>query len=743
MGAAASSLSKSDSLTGDQFMDHKQTKELNAMSDALFQFMYSKWELRDIFDIAEKPGDYVIAISDLITSQFHVLGYTTKRNKIGEIYFEKWDDLDPPKTAAELGKIANSTRKEKLNSRQKKYGNIGSQAGTVKHGQHARIIAFYFVRIFQILGSLLLVIKDTDTTDLTKYKDPSSGLPNSARAFTNQSFKVLPRFRPPSRGGSDTRFPVRMPLGPYEFLREYLRTIDENDIQTYRKYKLELAPYKNLFKFKNFNLFFEYTEPAGATMIGTKSGGTKQRFGMFVKKSATEAPFMEFIDVLITELFPDSIEGYKAPSDFEEKERFRRYPMNVKLQFLTSTKGKVNEAEFIPSEVQSSGKSYSNGIQYILKSGSLFESLSSEFDLNTQFVDVLEKMVGISIRKVNQGKFNIIILKKPEEKETRDKTGDSSGKLEVPKHQPVLEETFKELKPDWDPEKPGERHVPFCIARALDLLDAASINGNQDKPATTRICSSKISGTGNDYKPLKSLGQLYGKIDISKTISVDPKDFQNATTILEAFVGEKAKGIPIDVDTLNKLKQVPESNELAAAIEKLKIAFHSQINTKPDTQYKSFGDIKLDKPEACSTKNELVVERGGPAYSNMQLYSQRLLAAHLNSVIDISKFLKTIFNVSQRPDGSWKVDGPKTELLFAGFDTLDDLTDQARGLLVNYYSKCEVIYQTGVKTWASHATKPAVNSSSEKARELKEPSKEPSRDPRINVLNPDPREPAT
>jgi hypothetical protein len=40
--------------------------------------------------MADNPEEYVIALSDLITNQFHVLGYKTERNQIGEIYFMKY-----------------------------------------------------------------------------------------------------------------------------------------------------------------------------------------------------------------------------------------------------------------------------------------------------------------------------------------------------------------------------------------------------------------------------------------------------------------------------------------------------------------------------------------------------------------------------------------------------------------------------------------------------------------------------
>jgi hypothetical protein len=47
----------------------------------------------------------------------------------------------------------------------------------------------------------------------------------------------------------------------------------------------------------------------------------------------------------------------------------------------------------------------------------------------------------------------------------------------------------------------------------------------------------------------------------------------------------------------------------------------------------------------------------------------------------------------------WEPSGPNTEILFAGYETLKELTRQARTLLIDYYSTCETIYQEGVKSW--------------------------------------------
>jgi hypothetical protein len=94
----------------------------------------------------------------------------------------------------------------------------------------------------------------------------------------------------------------------------------------------------------------------------------------------------------------------------------------------------------------------------------------------------------------------------------------------------------------------------------------------------------------------------------------------------------------------------------------------------------------------------------------MKSASQQLLSYHLKSIIEISKFLKKIFNISQRGDGSWKVEGPKVELLFAGYDTLNTLTNQARTILIDYYAGCEEIYQKGVTRW-SETRQAAVDTS--------------------------------
>lgn len=714
MGAVASSLGgKPSSLTGKQFRDNVKTKELQAMSNELFKFMYSKWDVREIFDIADNPGEYVIAISDLITEEFKVLGYTTRRNKIGEIYFEKWTELDPPKSADELGRMTNTnaTRRQRIDKLREKVGVTRAEAGAEMHKQHAKIIAFYFVRIFQILGSLLLVIKDANFPMVDNTGTIVSGS-NSVRdrAYAEQSYKVMPRFRPMS-GGAETNFPAKTPLGPFEFMRYYLRKYDKETIDNFRKnYGLELPDGGDkLFKFANNpNLFFEYTLPNPLPDItGTDvKSGAKQRFGMFIKKTPTDKAQIEYIEVIVIQ--HDPMEGsvtreYKAPSEYKQELQYNRYPREVTIQTKSETGAKLYDAIFVPASAPKSDGTYYNGLKYKLRAGTIFETVASEYDLEKDFVNILDKFVILSMRKRDTRGYNI---KKfiPTIPDSKSVSHNASSALEGPKNQPMLLETFNELN--------KKDHVPHCIARALQLLDAASISDIVTKnPGVTRICSSDINGTGKTYKPLKALGQLYGKLNVTKIISVNKEEFKQAETILKAFVGKESVGEPFTVEALkDTLKQGPEADDLSAALQRLSKAFH--VNIKAEEKYGSFDDIKLEKPSACVTDGSIDVPRGGPAFVDLQRQSQKLLAFHLNNMIDISKFLKNVFNMSQRGDGSWKVEGPKTELMFAGFDVLDDLTKQARQLLVNYYSGCEEIYQTGVKNYIdSGALKTAANAS--------------------------------
>ena len=154
------SLSGSKTLSGEDLK--RNSKEITEMSNALFQFMYTNWQPRDVWEIANDPSKYVIAVSDMITTQFHVLGYKTKSGKLGEIYFQKWDALEPPMDKDQLSAANSRNSRNSSNAKnvEKKRATrrLRSDKGYGVQRENAEIIAFYFIRVFQILGSMLLVV---------------------------------------------------------------------------------------------------------------------------------------------------------------------------------------------------------------------------------------------------------------------------------------------------------------------------------------------------------------------------------------------------------------------------------------------------------------------------------------------------------------------------------------------------------------------------------------------------------
>lgn len=709
MGGALSSLSKPSSLSGKEFNENAQRKEFQNMANALFQFMYKKWSPKDVFDMVENPGEYVIAISDLITQEFHVLGYKTKSNKVGEIYFKKWKELDPPKSSAELSSLnsKNSTRRRTLNN---SYEALGYNSASVRekgspgyksHEQQAKIIAFYFVRLFQILGPLLLVIKDTEIPD----PEAADSLKNSSRAYALQA-SSFPKFRPIQSGGG-----LRAePLGVYEFLRKYLEDVN---LEQYEKtFNMRFPQSTNstkvkIYKLKNSDsVFFVNTYPTtlnDSTRVDTMA--LKQSFVMIGKNDPSETIYsLKTVNVSVSNIsFVASVNGYKAPSSFtKNNEQFNRYPNQIELNIDGSNidKSRVH-LRFNVAENFDQGREYADGVNYNIVDDteiSRFILSSGEREKNR----ILEIFLQYAYNKINPGR-TIIPYKKPQANTSSRAKGSVDGKISVTDKPSVkvLQEPFDLLL---------NKDKPHCIKRALDLLDAKSILGKNNADGTTNICDSSVKGT--NYGPIKQIAQLYGKLDVKKFINVNPTEFEMAIKFLNGFVtidknhtGQSQE--PFSVAQLLEQGQESESKELSAALQRLSKSF----NKNKDMVVNNVSQIDIGLPSSCSlaVKPSGIVKTGGPLFPTMRRYAEQLLAYHFNNVIDISKFLKKVFNVSQRTDGSWKIEGPKTEIMFAGYEVLDQLTDQARQLLLNYYTGCEDIYQKGAAEWDTSDKTVAVN----------------------------------
>jgi hypothetical protein len=434
----------------------------------------------------------------------------------------------------------------------------------------------------------------------------------------------------------------------------------------------------------------------------------EMKFALLVKRGPSTTT-ME-IPIIITLVNPDSMSEFKSPESYlDAQEKADKYPTQVEFKLGKNTKDFNLHRVYILKEKAGYNRAYT--IDYIFRHPDDMAFASARgIDPNEpkNFGKILELMA------VNAG-FTMtrqpITLYVPKEEgvNTGPKKPSKPGELPPNQSHPVVDEVYQLLK--------GKATQPHCIARALQLLDLKYINSLSmaDTPSTN-ICKfvvadKKTDTTLGDYGPLKSLGQLYGKVNPLDRVKIKATatEFATSMKVLDAFVGSTSapptKSV-LSVKELTDSLQNSEATDLKAALDRLKKAFNSENSTVD-----SLKSITLKKPAKCAGKTGDEKMEYSLA-TQLQGVSKKLLAYHVNHTVAIAKFLKTIFNISQRSDGSWKVDGPKTDILFAGFPVLDQLTDTARELLVDYYSGCEELYQKGVKIWSDEqdsAPAPVVN----------------------------------
>jgi hypothetical protein len=218
--------------------------------------------------------------------------------------------------------------------------------------------------------------------------------------------------------------------------------------------------------------------------------------------------------------------------------------------------------------------------------------------------------------------------------------------------------------------------------------------------------------------PTKTFAQLYGKI------SVNPEEFKKSQQILEALISTGDHAATQGTVTVQQIVDAEEgravkteTDDLKDALVRLKEAFkllNEPADPAADSKVpKGFNEIMMKTPKECDAiqaKAAAVpegkgVKDGGIVIQNdnvvrqLRDISQELLADHVNSTIEITKFLQTVFNIDKDPSGNWRIRGIKENLLISGFPALDKITDIARDLLLKYYEGCEKKYQKGVKLW--------------------------------------------
>lgn len=647
------------------------------MADNLFTFMYTQYDVNEIWDIAEKPNEYILELSELIHHHFTVIGYTGGAGERGEIYVKKIDDYKK-----DMVEVTEENKRQKAVEREERRRN-------------AQTIAFFFVRIFQILGAMLLVIRDTpiiaeDGNYLLEkrmnpmlprieYPTQNIGLAKQqelrAEALRLQArVDALERDKQVQRGGA---LSSSFNLGSFECFRNFLSDASE------QKTRLGLTKYTVLYSITD-NLFLTFSsEPAS----GMRS---EQTLSLYPKFLFLTPGRVEEIPITGITTSPDPVSNGEYPTlnlfTLQSVGRsVKRFPTILKLQYderATETKQKyrIDDPELKYIAVRS-------GIPYPITSISRFLEAYMLYYLD-------EKNPGTS----TEPRFT---RKATNEEKTTSYAVSRTGLIHNPKKLPgVIKSTYEVLL-----NKIGHSH---CKRRALQLLDARSIlygidNVDQRHAPTTDICAytappedetaSKRKTDAvplSEYRPTESLGQLFGKISRAR--------MDEATTVLKAFVREKEGA---DLSLYGKslgLMGVKDgwSNEeaaLATTLQRLSGAFDVADPSKPVEGLK---DLKMSRSKKCKTTERIKLASGSNVARELRAIAQQLIDKHNSSLVYITEYLEKLFTIDPATN---KVSGIKEEILMLGLSGLDTLTDQARALLTNYYMDCETIFQRGVSTW--------------------------------------------
>lgn len=666
------------------------TKDVRDMADTLFNFMYKTWDNKELWDMADRPQEYVIALSDLIEQHFISVGYTTQRNKHGEIYFLRYDKLKPP-------------------------------ADSAKHKENSQVIAFYFIRIFQILGAMLLVIKDVSFPITDDQGNRNLGKPDGRIVRPSLDMGRFIKL-PFQRGGS--RVDPNLPLGPYEFLRYYLRDLTETMISDYNnKFQIDLrsSAKSRLYEITP-NLFFKY-EPINADkQIISQPRSYPQQFLLFGTELIGSQKVKSLFSLKVTiENFNPSPIPYVTPSSLSSSRDPREcYPMFIEVNLGGSSRNK-NNVIFNRNQEKISNANitdYANGIEYTISQGDKLKYINtgdtrvdntSTGSSRRRFGKKLELLALLALRDNNPTKHELKLF--PVVEEEKESKPTAIGEMPNKLRNPAMDEIYQILK--------GRKNQPHCLARAIQLLQPEAINKSFPESGKdgvkTSICKFSLGNKTDTvpldkYVPIKAMAQLFGRVDKAK--------FEQGRKVIEAFVGSQATKTPISVDTLKSSGQEDEAKELQEALDRLTAAFKIVDQDGKSKKVGSFSEITVSKPGECSKNPDENLKT--PTLERVHATANALIQYHINNTINITIFLEKIFNIDKEPGSSERwyvplkkdpsdpnprkderliVKGINENILLGGFPILDQITANARDLLVEYYEKCETLYQTGLASW--------------------------------------------
>jgi hypothetical protein len=618
-------------ITRQQLLD--STRDNREFTNKIFKIMIDKITPLDILELSDsgKCSKYVFLMAQSIGKIFDDLRIMPKKDAVtGVVYYQKIDELIKPKNEGDKRK----TRELCL------------------------IIAYFNIRLFQIFGALTLSIVDDVSSGAvlgSLYSNPLRNKmytfeqkePSGERGFWGQA-QARPGAKPTLIGGSvDESFFTGIAKTKFKIFKDILDGPIELDIYSDRKTK-EVCKFQD----SDIYLFFD----------------NRTTNNLYYRNDNNS-----FFCIINVTLYQPMTHGAYPPV-YGAYQPYGAYPQQqlgprALSDTFTRIKVTLQNYKFINKDFEE---------KTLIEINKRISRLSSEFTIvtdfndwrvddasNTQFITKLKsefyKKILIELKKIIP---NINISRRDDDKDYERSSSDyifteSSSSDKVLRTKYIID-AIKQVT--------SGNTTSFCVARALQLIDARSVLVPKPTVITSSVCKSSPTGLSKsipntkitDVPGIQALDQLYYKRQLKED---GKRDF------------------------------IPDESYIKF-LDDMRKAF----NTKAPTTLKGLDSIPAKSLDDCAREaiNHYLFIKDPKKISEIMSYVNTLFKIQLDHTKNVINFFKNKLFTIKKTDKGTVVD-IHPALLTGDLNQLENVSKEARNLLVSYYTNCENKYQDGLK----------------------------------------------
>jgi hypothetical protein len=694
----------------------KATLPVRKVCDQILVYMLKEINIKDFYLLATKRecSRYVIFLANQMNKTFRSLSFAPARGPGGVLFFQPIDILEHPSKEQE-------TERQSL----------------------CLFLAYFYVRIFQIYGSLALTLVD-DANVYVKFKSDAAGMERGFRTEEEKRYGIVGAPNPlPGRWAYARPEPLERegPIYPYAPGRDAAFRLP-GDRDRYGTRRRERDPYgrgRDLYGYTRRRRDDSYSYDAlrpryrgGAALADDKLG----KFKFFRKKLDSETVRARIVDELdikknIGHRFLSGIDAaFKLKSDEFKTDRSR---MNEGSLFIATSKGRTRFYELKLEVVGSDGNSSLRvtGVRYqslldeaLMSSRVRFAGRTTRSDIDTYRIrEIMRRAFGSE-----NGDVEIV------------QSGADEYKFETSLGLQTFSEFMKSLKEQFDYvvgirktsdrlDRDGRRNtrratgevidsnlkivdtltylqekkpLAHCIARGLQLLG----NKNPDGTFTPAVCETKflISKRDTDEKVanrtdvpdpggkvltggLKSLANLF-----YDTLVIKSHKLIQSNRAINDYIIFMQRMVDIFLDptageTTNLKDTLKEVG--AASLEERK----NKINHPEFMKLENLSDSQM--AALCKGLNVEKMHPRSPEGRGVLEIVGKLFGRQIIHAANCGNILRQLFTtVSINGTVSVRIN---QNVFIKGVAELNRINDLTRQLLIGYYTDCEGLYKVGVK----------------------------------------------